>query len=54
MSQDITLLEEISEQNLEDISGGIFSPPPMAPTVVDKNNGIDLSGLSYKISSSRA
>ena len=53
MSQDITLLEEISEQNLEDISGGIFFPPPMVPTFVYKNNGIDFSGLRHKIYGSR-
>lgn len=40
MSQDVTLLEEISEQNLEDISGGFFLPPPMS-TIFYKINGID-------------
>lgn len=53
MSKDVTLLEEISEQYLEDVSGGTFVPGPPF-TVTDKITGIELCGLIHKMPSSRA
>lgn len=53
MSKDVTLLEEISEQYLEDVSGGTFVPGPPF-TVTDKITGIELCGLIHKMPSSKA
>lgn len=53
MPKDITLLEEISDQNLGGFNGGTFVPAP-PPTVIDKITGIDLCGLIHKMPSSKA
>lgn len=53
MLKDTTLLEEISDQELNDVNGGTFVPSP-PPTVTDRITGIEFCGLINKMPPSKA
>ena len=53
MLKDTTLLEEISDQELNGVNGGTFVPGP-PPTVTDRITGIEFCGLINKMPPSKA